>query len=127
MTNPEIHVTGRGVTRIVGHMYGRLLPITENGTAPISASTEPGPDPGTPLEEVLGLTNLTENQSVKTKQIAVEYLRLAAADLTKATLARIRYLELGRQYGLTYRELADPLGITEAAARTLLKRNTVAE
>ena len=57
------------------------------------------------------------------KTLAVEYLARNAADLDKVTAQRIHYVKLARQKGLTHQQIADPLGITEAAVRQMLKRH----
>lgn len=55
--------------------------------------------------------------------LALEYLHRAADDYDRATLTRIRYIDLARRYGLTWRDIATALGMTETGARTLYQRN----
>lgn len=59
----------------------------------------------------------TEQQS-----ITLKFLRMAADDLAKAKRLRLHYMRLGREYGLTNQEIGDALGVTEVAARRMLKR-----
>ena len=64
------------------------------------------------------------NPNAGRAEIAAEFLRIAARDLATATLARIRYIGLARQYGVTNAAIADALGVTEKAVRGLIGRNS---
>ena len=58
------------------------------------------------------------------REITEEHLTLARENYQRATTNRIRYARLARQYGLTNKRIGECLGITEAAVRGLLQRNT---
>lgn len=57
------------------------------------------------------------------QRLTLEYLERARQDLETAARSRIRYAQLGRQYGLTNQEIADALQVSEAAVRSLLQRH----
>jgi hypothetical protein len=59
----------------------------------------------------------------KRRTIAAQLLRKSREDLDAATRGRIRTAHLARAEGLTNEAIGQALGITETAARTLLKRN----
>ena len=117
----KIKVDGRGILHV-----GRKFDSLEGGskTAPASAlgSTDPGPNPESPIEEVGAIRNYS-NRNAGRAEIAAEFLRIAARDLATATRARIRYIGLARQYGVTNAAIADALGVTEKAVRGLIERN----
>lgn len=55
--------------------------------------------------------------------LAIDYLKLVAADMRHIASLRVDYMRLARQYGVTNQQIGDALGITEAAVRALLKRH----
>lgn len=61
-------------------------------------------------------------QNVVTR-VAQRLLRRAGTDLAVATSARITAARDARELGLSHQQIADELGITEAAVRGLLRRN----
>lgn len=65
----------------------------------------------------------TKSSLNERQMIALDYLARAADDLQNANIARIRYMGLARQYGVTWRDIATALQVTETAARTLFNRN----
>lgn len=69
------------------------------------------------------MNNPTNLRIVERKRIAAEFLTRAADDLARATIQRVRYVKLAREYGLTNADIGTFLGVSEAAVRTLVKRN----
>ncbi len=56
------------------------------------------------------------------QEIAVAHLRLAKEQLERSKRLRLHYVRLARENGLTYGEIGDALGVTEAAVRKLIER-----
>ena len=69
------------------------------------------------------MTHATKPRNEARVAITLKFLALAQTDLLKARTVRLQYAHLGRSHGMTYGEIAIGLGVTEAAARTLIKRN----
>lgn len=69
------------------------------------------------------MENTTNPRTVERKRIAAEFLTRAADDLARATIQRVRYVKLARDYGMTNADIGTFLGVSEAAVRTLVKRN----
>lgn len=65
-----------------------------------------------------------KSRYIERKRLAAEFLTRAADDYSRATDARRRYAVLARQYGLTYSDIGTFLGVSEAAARMLVKRHS---
>ena len=57
------------------------------------------------------------------REIALQYLKLAQKDLDRAKNARIEYVKLARQYGVTYQLIGDALGVSDTAVRGLVARS----
>jgi len=65
----------------------------------------------------------TKVRSEERVRIAREYLRLAQNDLETARHTRLHYAKLGREYGVTWAELADALDLSVSAARMMIHRD----
>ena len=119
----EIHVNGLGVSRISVHSADIIGATSTHKAAPDGAET---PYAEGLAETLLGGPTVNNRSNLRTdsrKRIAAEYLGIASRDLARATVDRIRYIALAREYGLTYTEIGDALGVSEKAARSLLSRN----
>ena len=57
------------------------------------------------------------------RELCIEFLVLARHDLDQARLTRLRHILMARLHGLSNQEIGDALGISEAAVRSLMKRN----
>ena len=69
------------------------------------------------------MANTSQKRSDAKVAHAVEYLKLAQRDMERARTARLHYAHLGRSFGMTNAEIGAALGVTEVAARMLIKRN----
>lgn len=69
------------------------------------------------------MNDRTNVRSEERRLIALDYITRAVDDLARAAQSRLEYMRLARQYGATYREIATACGVTEQAARMLLKRH----
>jgi hypothetical protein len=117
----RLRVDGRGVSRGSEDVYGRIEPV--NKSAPGGAST---PETEGLAETYRGgstVNNGIHNPTIERQRIAIELLHRASDDLVQATVTRIRYISLARDYGLTWRDIATAVGLTETGARTLFERN----
>lgn len=111
-------VDGRGVSsQTFEHTFDSVEMSTKEWTP---APAETGRGHGRTSKEF-------DMDDVTRQDIARDYLTRARADLERAALQRIRYILLGRQYGLTNAAIGECLGITEAAVRTLVARHGAVE
>lgn len=56
------------------------------------------------------------------RELAHQYLELSQANYRHHYAQRIYFARLARQYGLTYKAIADAYGMTESGVRVMLKR-----
>lgn len=67
------------------------------------------------------MTDNTQDRPTRI-EIALDYVTRATTDLDTAARQRLYYWGLARQYGATYRQIADASGLTDAAIRLALQR-----
>lgn len=56
-------------------------------------------------------------------EIARQYLKLTRKHYASAKHHRVYWIHLAKQYGLTWQEIGDHLGMTEGAVRRIAKLN----
>lgn len=91
----------------------------ENGPAPVTA----GVTPGLTAEKERLLVNATTPPRVETIESAQELLKLSQDDLDAARRLRLYYISLARGKGLTYEQIGEGLGLTEAGVRQIIYRS----
>jgi hypothetical protein len=114
-----------GVSPEIEHPYGKLRVEELNKTAPVDAETSN--IRGLDAAKERRVNHRTYPRSEDRVSITREYLNLAQKDLDTARRTRLHYAHLGRAHGMTYGEIAECLGVTEAAARMLIQRNPEAD
>jgi len=68
------------------------------------------------------MDNRTKVRSEERVRIARERLRLAQDDLKTAQQTRLYYVRLGRGYGMTWAAIGDALGLSDGAAKMIVRR-----
>ena len=104
---------------IFERMFETMETPKEIGPVP-KALEKPGTEPH--HRKGVAMTSVPGNQDDTRQKIAIEYLTLTKEHIKRAEALRIHYMRLGREYGLTNQEIGDALGVTEVAARRMLKR-----
>lgn len=86
---------------------------------PASALTDRGRDR---LAEGVDVTKRSNVDGLRRQLIAVEFLELAARDVTQAKLTQDRYIRLAKhEYRLSNQTIGEALGVSEARVRQMLK------
>lgn len=110
-------VDGRGVSSKTADTCGKMVPEKRQPPESVRAQTE---GLTAPEMEVTAVTNHTLSRR---QDIALQYLEIARRELEDAARNRIRYVILGREYGLSFKAIGDALGITESAVRGIVDRH----
>lgn len=100
-------------------MFETMEAQKEIGPVP-KALEKPGTEPH--HRKGVAMTSVPGKQDDTRQKIAIEYLTLTKEHIKRAEALRLHYMRLGREYGLTNQEIGDALGVTEVAARRMLKR-----
>ncbi len=100
------------------HMFDTMDAQLKNGGAGAGHTWDSPPN----HRKGVAMSRVSTKPENSRKQIAVEYLSLSREHVERSKRLRLHYVRLARENGLTYGEIGDALGVTEAAVRKLIER-----